>query len=117
MSADRGVDELSSDPHPTTRLAHAAFEHVTDTQLTSNLLDVYGLAFVSEGRVTGDNEKRLEPRQRRGDVLHHPVGEMILLRVTAQVLERQDCNGGLVGQRRRVTVSEGRNTFRGWRDS
>src|SRR6476660_5012997 len=79
MSARRGVDELPSDPHATTRLAHAAFEHVTDTQITSNLLDVDSLAFVGERRVTGDDEQRPKSGQSCYDVLHHPVGKKLLL--------------------------------------
>src|SRR6185437_8731641 len=87
MDTCRGVDELSGNPHATTRLADAAFEHITHTKLASYLLDIDGLALVGEARIAGDNEKRLEPRKRRGDVLNYPIREKLLLRVTAQVSE------------------------------
>src|SRR5258705_6129007 len=48
----------------------------SSTYRTPNLFDVDSLAFVGEGRVTGDNEQRLEPGQRCDDVFHHPVGEI-----------------------------------------
>src|SRR5712672_1298767 len=99
MGTCRGVDELSGNPHATTRLADAAFQHITHTKLASYLLDVDGLAFVSERRVTGDHEQGFEPGQRRDDVLNHPIREKLLLSLTAQVLKRQYRDGGLVGQR------------------
>ena len=103
MGTRRGVDELSGDPHATTRLADAAFEHIAHAKLASNLLDVDGLALVGEARIAGDNEKRVEPRKRGDDVLDHAVGEIFLLRVAAHVLERQHGDGGLVGERERRT--------------
>src|ERR1700688_4572818 len=112
MGTCRGVDELSGNPHPTTRLADAAFQHITHTKLASYLLDVDGLAFVSERRVTGDNEERLEPRKRRDDVLNYPIREKLLFGITAQVLERQYRDGGLVGQRERRSLALRRTRLR-----
>ena len=96
MGASRYIDELSGDAKAASRLAHAAFEHVSNTKLPPNLFDVDSLAFVGERRGTGDNKQRLEPGQRCDDVFHHPVGETILLGVSAQVLERQHRNRGFV---------------------
>src|SRR3982074_3333798 len=102
MRASRYIDKLSGNAHATNRLADAAFKHITHAKLASYLLDVYGLAFVSERRVTGDNEERLEPRKRRDDVFDHPIREKLLFRVTTHVLERQYSDGGLVGERERL---------------
>src|SRR6478672_3286978 len=110
MGTRRGVDELSGNTQATTRLADAAFQHITHAKLASYLLDVYRLAFVSERRVTGDDKERLEPRKRRDDVLDHPIREELLLRVTAHVLERQHGDGWLVGQREGFTIT-GRRSF------
>lgn len=89
MGTGGGVDELSGNTQTTSRLTYAAFEDIAHAEFSSYLLDVDGLAFVSERRVTGDNEERLEPRKRRDDVLNYPICEKLLLRVAAQVLKRQ----------------------------
>src|SRR6476660_4230872 len=98
MGTGRGVDELSGNPHATARLADAAFEHITHTKLASYLLDIDGFPLVSEARIARDNEQPLEPRQRCDDLFDHPIREKLLLRVSAQVMERQHRDGGLVGK-------------------
>jgi hypothetical protein len=47
----------------------------------------------------GDDEQRLEMRQRRDDVLHYPVGKVFLFRIAAHVLKREHGDGRLVGGR------------------
>src|SRR5262249_45712223 len=96
-----GVDELAADAQAVYRLANAAFEHVPHTQLAAHLFDVDRLALVGEAGIAGDDEQRLEARQSGDDVLDHPVREILLLGITAHVLERQHGNGWLVGQRQR----------------
>src|SRR5580698_462248 len=64
VAAGRSVVELRGNPHAVTHLAHAAFDHITDTELLGNLLHVDGLALVDEGRVACDDEKPTELRQR-----------------------------------------------------
>ena len=80
------------------RLAHAAFQHVAHAQLAAHLLHVDRPALVGEARVARDDEQPADARQRRDDVLDHAVGEIVLLGVAAQVQERQDGDGGLVGK-------------------
>src|SRR5262245_15332243 len=48
MRAIFGIDELTSDAHAQSGLAHAAFQHVPDAEIAANLFDVYYPAFVSE---------------------------------------------------------------------
>jgi hypothetical protein len=57
MSTCSGVDKLSGNPHATTGLADASFEHITHTQLTPNLLDINCLALVGETRIARDHEQ------------------------------------------------------------
>ncbi len=83
-------------------LAHAALEHVAHAELAADLLHVDGPALVGEARVAGDHEQPADARQRGDDVLDDAVGEVLLLRVAAHVLERQHGDRRLVGKRRAV---------------
>src|SRR5215467_4593839 len=96
MAARRGIDELATDAQAVRRLAYASFEHVSHSQFAAHLLYVHRLALVGEARISGDHEQRLEARQSGDDVLDHPVREILLLGITAHVLERQHGNGWLV---------------------
>jgi hypothetical protein len=48
VAAGGDVVELRRDAHTIATLAHAAFEHVTDAKLLSNLLHMNGFTFVDE---------------------------------------------------------------------
>ena len=68
----------------------AAFEEVAHAQLAAYLLNVYGLALVSEARIGRDHKQPAEPRQSRNDVLDHPISKVLLLGIAAHVLKWQD---------------------------
>src|SRR6516164_6970969 len=89
VSPRSAIDQLTRDPHSPGRLAHTAFEHITNPQFATHLLDVNRLALVGERRVASDNKKRFEARQRGDDVFHHAISEILLLDVAAHVLERE----------------------------
>jgi hypothetical protein len=57
MCVGRGIDQLPSDAHLRLRLAHRAFQNIANAQLAPDLLYVGGAAFVSEGRIAGDDEE------------------------------------------------------------
>ena len=97
MRAGLGVDELRGDAHAVARLAHAAFEHIADAELASDLPHVDRLALVGEARIARDHEQPFDARQAGDDVLDHAVGEILLLRIAAHVLERQTAIEGLSG--------------------
>src|ERR1700738_3964608 len=69
MRPSGGIDKLSRDAHSVCRFANASFQHVAHPKLTADLLYVYGAPLVCEARVAGDDEQRLETRQRRDEVL------------------------------------------------
>jgi hypothetical protein len=98
MCPGGGIDELSRDAHPIGRFANAALQHVTHPELAPDLLHVDGAALVCEARVAGDDEQRLEMRQRRDDVIYHPVREIFLFRIGAQVGEGENGDRGFIGQ-------------------
>jgi len=62
-----------------------------------DLLHIDRLAFVGKARIAGDHEQPADARERSDDLLDHAVGEILLLRVAAHVLERQHRDGRLVG--------------------
>src|SRR4029453_4724028 len=87
MSPSGGIDELSRDAHPICRFANAPFQHVAHPKLAPDLLHIDGAPLVGEARVAGDDEQRLEVRERRDDVLHHSISKIVLFRITAHVGE------------------------------
>ena len=89
MVAGRAVDQLRGDAHAGARLAHAAFEDVSDAELARRVLDVDLLALETERRVARDDRQRRNLRQIGDDVLADPVAEIFLLRISAHILERQ----------------------------
>src|SRR5262245_54693806 len=99
MRAGSGVDQLPRYAHSARSFSYAAFKHVTYAKLATDLLHVNGVPLVCEARVAGDDEQRLEMGQCGDDVIGHAVGEIILLRIGAQVDEWQNSNGGFVGER------------------
>ncbi len=89
MRTGDAVDQLRRDPQPVAGAPHAAFEHVADAEVLRDLAHVDGAALVDEGGIAGDHREGLEAAERRDDVLDHAIGEIVLLGVAAQVLERQ----------------------------
>src|SRR6516165_11541674 len=102
VGSTRRVDQLSRNSQSTSGPAHAAFQYISNTQFATHAFYVNRLTLVTERRVPSDDEQRFEPRQRCGDVFGHAISEILLLRITGHVLERQDRDGRLVGQWRRA---------------
>ena len=112
MGARRGIDELAGDAKLVATAADAALQHVGHAELLPNLADIDRSALVGERGVAGDDEQPAAARQRRDDLLRHPVGKVVLLRIAAHVGERQhrnrrqpgtvapcdDCRGGCRGR-------------------
>src|SRR5258708_38843486 len=76
MCPGRGIDEVSRDADPVWGFANAPFQHVAPPKLGPDLLHVDGAPLECETRVAGDDEQRLETRQRRDDVLDHSISEV-----------------------------------------
>ena len=107
MRPARSIDQLRGDADPLRRLAHAAFEHVTHTQLATDLLHIDGPALVGKARIARDHEQPPDVAERGNDVLDDAVGEIVLLRIIAHVLERQNRDRGLVRKgRTRRSIGE-----------
>jgi hypothetical protein len=50
------VDQLASNAHPVSALAHRTFEDIADTQFAADLFYVETLVLVCEGRIAGDDK-------------------------------------------------------------
>ncbi|MNE31896.1 hypothetical protein D3C80_1254860 [compost metagenome] len=99
--AGTGFDQLAGNAHALAGLAHAAFEHVAHAKGLADPLHIDTLALEGKAGVAGDHEQPADARQRGDDVLDHAIGEIVLVRVTAQVLERQHGNRGFFREGRR----------------
>src|SRR5262249_61200878 len=97
MAAAGSVDQLRSHTYAGVHLADAAFQHIPDPKLATDLLNVDGAAFVGERAVASDDEQRLEARQGCDDVFHNAVREVLLFGIAAHVLEGEHSDGGPVG--------------------
>jgi hypothetical protein len=107
VSPGRRINQLSRNPHAITCLAYTAFEHVSNAQLAPDQLYVHGAALIGEAGITGDNEKPVHARERGNDFLDDAVGEILLLRIAAHILEGQHGNRRLVRERQRHSCRNG----------
>ena len=92
------LDQLADDANVRADSTDAALEHVAHAEFAPDLLHVHGPALVGEAGTARDDEEGPHARQRGDDVVDHPVGEVLLLRVATEVLERQHRQRRLVGQ-------------------
>ena len=91
------VDELRIDTDLVTGPAHAAFQHVAHAQLLRRPRAPSARALEGKDRVPGDDEQPRDLRQVGDEVLGHAVDEVRLLRIAAQIRERQDGERRLIG--------------------
>jgi hypothetical protein len=89
MRAGLGRNELGVDLHLLAKAAHASFEHIAHAKLAADLFGVDRLALVGERRPARDDEAVLQVRKVGGQIVGDPVGEIVLLLVAGEVLERQ----------------------------
>src|SRR4029077_12294889 len=101
MSAGLRLDQLRGDADAITAPPDRALEDIAYAELSTDLLYIDRLALVREARIARDHEQPADAAERGDDLLDHAVGEVFLLRVAAHVLERQDRDRRLVGQRQR----------------
>src|SRR6266478_4582216 len=96
MPACRCIDKLASNANPIAGLSNASLEYVSYSEFAPDLFDIDRLTFVGGARIACDHEQGLEAGECGDDVLDHPVGEVLLFRVAAHVLEWQHGDRWLV---------------------
>jgi hypothetical protein len=99
------IGQLNRDSHLPAGLAHAALEHILDSPFIAHVLQLRRLALAGEGRVAGDYKQVRKPREVGDQVIGDTVAEIFLLRIPAEVGEREHRNRGLVGQSQRFCPS------------
>ena len=99
MRSRGGIDQLARYSDAIAGFPNASFENVPNPQISRHLFDVDGFTFEREAGVAGDDEKLLVSGKGGYDFFDHSVGEVFLLRITAHVLEWQNGDGRLVGER------------------
>src|SRR5712664_919348 len=99
VRARHRINQLPCDANFPRCLAHGPLKDITHAKPPPDFLDIDGFALEGEPRVASDYEQRFEPRERRNDLLNHSVREVFLFGVATHVLERQNRNRGLVGER------------------
>jgi hypothetical protein len=82
IDVQRGAHSIGSAPNPT-------FHKITHAKPTTDLLHIHRSALVGEARIARNHERPMQAREGGGDILDHSIREIVLLRVTAQVLEWQ----------------------------
>ena len=83
-------DQLGGDPHAIASPAHAALDDEIRPEPVTHFLGVECLASERKGRVPRDHHELPKPAQLGNDILGDPVGEIILCRIAAHVIEGQD---------------------------
>lgn len=89
MRAGLRVDELSVGADVLVGRLHRTFDHIAHAQLLADLPHIGRLALVGEGRIAGDDEAAGNARDVGRQFVGEHVGEIILLWIAGQILERQ----------------------------
>src|SRR3989442_1083750 len=87
------VDELRHDPHPIADPPHAAFEECRGLESRPDLFQALLPLLERHHRRARDHLEGADLRQMGDDVFRDPVGEVLVLRVRAEIEERQDRDG------------------------
>src|SRR4051812_42808693 len=109
VAAFRSIKKLSGNSKAISALSDATCQDVANTQHTANLADISRLALERETRISSDHKEGSNPRKGGSYLLNNSIREILLLRVATHVRERQDGDGGLVGQRKRLGFARARS--------
>src|SRR5271165_951369 len=89
MRAGFGIDQLDVDPDLIAGSLDAPFENIANAQFAADLLGVDRLALVGESGVAGDHDAALDACDVGRQILGDAVREILLLRIVAEIGERQ----------------------------
>ena len=84
-----GVDQLYSYAKTLSGASNAAFQNISYAQFLGHLLRFYGLVFVSPAGIPRDHEHTGQFGQISDQVFRHPISEISLFRITAEIFEGQ----------------------------
>ena len=104
----KGVDQLDVDPQSRFCALQRAFQDEMHAEFRRHILDVPGLVLEREDRMAGDHEQARHLGQFGDQVVGQAFREMVLLRIAADIDERQHSDRRLVGQRIGEAFDRGR---------
>ena len=90
MRIGRGFDQLHIHAHLFALFLHAAFEDVRDAELPCDLRQIFRRAFEALRRGARDDFQIGDLRQPRQNFILHAFGKVSVLRIVAEIFERQD---------------------------
>src|SRR5262245_897264 len=90
MTAGLGFVQLSRDTDPSGHSPYRAFEHVTDSKITTNSAYIWRLSLVCKRGITRDDKQTGISRQSRDDILNYSVGEIFLVRIATHIVKWKD---------------------------
>ena len=96
-----GVDELRDDAHAIAGATYAAVEQRGGAERRADLAQALRALLERHDRVARDHLERADLGEMRDDVLGDAVGEVLVLRIGAQVAEGKHGDGGRARARRR----------------
>ena len=96
-----GIDQLHVDQHVVAGFLHAAFKYRHHPQLGGDLPKILWSASVLHGGCSGNDLELADLREPGQDQVLHPAGEIGVVGIPAEVVERQDGNRTLRRLRRR----------------
>jgi hypothetical protein len=85
----RRLDQLGGDADAVAGDAQAALQQIAHAELASDLRRLDRAPAIAQSRAAGDDEEGARPRQRGGDLLGDAVGEIVLIGIAAEIVERQ----------------------------
>ena len=85
----RRPNKLGSDPHSIANAYHRPFDDRVDVQLPPDRRQWLPGLLVGHHRGAGDDSQRRDLGDVRNQLVRHPVGKVVLRRVTREVLQRQ----------------------------
>ncbi len=94
MCAIAGIDELSGDAHRSGVAADASLEHVSGTEIAAYFANIHGHVAILERRIAGDHLEVGKGGQTGEDFRGNTIREKLLCRVVAQIVERENRDGG-----------------------
>ena len=92
MAVGQGVDELHIHPHLIARFLHAAFDDVHHSKLLRNLGKVIRRALEVLRRSARNHFQVGNFRQAGENFILHSFAEVSVVRITTEIVERQDGN-------------------------
>ena len=93
MCACSGINKLTGDANAVSRLAHTAFENKAHSEFATDLPHIDATPSVLEARIARDYGQPLDAGQSGDDFLDDPIREMLLVRIVAHVVKREDSYG------------------------